>query len=180
MIWAKHLEKPSIVQLSGNQQSVIEINRNFSANLCLQKLHCDTSYVKTETNIVRYICSIIDAFNQEVVNYNLSRAVTVESVLRTLALLEEILPKDRLEGILLHTDQGVHFVSYAWHEKLEQLILTLQRPPRPARLIMPLQNPFSRPTRQNVLELSNPKPLASWKNSLQSGSITTPAELPPG
>lgn len=100
------------------------VDRNFSTNKPLKKLHCDISYVKTDSNVVRYLCSIVDAFNQEIIAFNVTNDLSVKSILTTLDSLKEKLPDSRLDEILLHTDRGTHFTSEAWHKKIRELAIT--------------------------------------------------------
>ena len=86
------------------------LNRNFKANGPNEKWVTDITYLPYGSFML-YVSTIMDLYNNEIVAYTISSVQNTEFVLRT---LKEAIEKRRPEKILLHSDQGSVYTSYAY------------------------------------------------------------------
>lgn len=97
------------------------LNREFfEENRPYSRLATDVTYIPTLNGKFLYFSPLMDLSNQEILAYSISatnNSDLVESMLRKV-------PADRLDGALLHTDQGVLYTSNSWVTLCKELGIT--------------------------------------------------------
>lgn len=94
------------------------LNRQFHANLPLQKVVSDITYIKHKGQWFYLVC-FMDLFNNEVVSWELSKSFDNAFVIRAAKwLLEKA--KCTNTPILLHSDQGNQYISAGYHALLQK------------------------------------------------------------
>ncbi|MHC5218649.1 IS3 family transposase, partial [Enterococcus sp. LJL128] len=101
--------------------------RQFQSDKPYQKLVTDVTYLPYGEKML-YLSSIMDLYNGEIVAFKISDKQTVSLAVETLEQLE--LPK----GVLLHSDQGSIYTSYAYYQlcKEKGIIRSMSRKGMPA------------------------------------------------
>ncbi|MCQ2588761.1 MAG: IS3 family transposase [Treponema sp.] len=79
------------------------VNRNFFVNRPYELLFSDITMIKTPYGDL-YLSPVIDAFNNEILYYNLSEKADKNQAIDTFTGLSKLLPKSATP--ILHTDQG--------------------------------------------------------------------------
>jgi transposase InsO family protein len=98
--------------INGESNIIVEniLNRNFKANRPNEKWVTDITYLPYGTSML-YVSTIMDLYNNEIIAYTISSVQDTKFVLRT---LEEALEKRQPNNVLLHSDQGSVYTSYAY------------------------------------------------------------------
>ena len=86
-----------------------KLDRDFQADKPMEKLVTDITYLYFG-NCRRYLSSIMDLYNREIVAYSISECQDTDFVLDTLHQLE------LAQGALLHSDQGSVYTSKAYYQ----------------------------------------------------------------
>lgn len=93
------------------------LNREFTSTQPLKKLVTDITYIPCREKMV-YLCTIIDLFNNEPVAWTVKdsqdKTLTVDTI-------NALAAKCDLKDCLIHSDQGVHYRSYEYVDRLEEL-----------------------------------------------------------
>ena len=90
------------------------LNRDFNACKPNEKWVTDITYLITK-NKRRYLCTILDLYNRKVVAYKISDNMDLPLVIST--LLDAIEKrKGNTEGLIIHSDQGSQYTSYAYQQ----------------------------------------------------------------
>lgn len=98
-----------------------------AANLLKRQFHADAPNQKWVTDVTQYrvgdtwlyLSAIKDLFNNEIVAYHTSTRNDNELVLQTFRIAFEK-TKD-VSGLIVHSDQGFQYTSYAYHDMLPQV-----------------------------------------------------------
>lgn len=93
------------------------LNREFKKYQARQVFLTDITYLKHKGGVC-YLSSIMDVCTHEILSYELSDNLRVDFVLRT---IDKILEKHGAElddDVIVHSDQGFHYTSKAFIEKL--------------------------------------------------------------
>jgi transposase InsO family protein len=105
--------------LNGESNIVVKniLNREFAAVKPNEKWVTDITYLPYGSKML-YLSTIIDLYNNEIVSYKVSERQDVNLVIDTLKdAVEKRKPK---EGILIHTDQGAVYTSYAFQNSAKE------------------------------------------------------------
>ena len=104
------------------------IKRNFKAYEPRQALLTDITYLFF-TGGTCYLSTIIDVTTHEVLAYRLSRNLKVEFVIETVEMLTKKHSFVLDDGVIVHSDQGCHYTSKAFIEKLkdEKFVQSMSR-----------------------------------------------------
>ncbi len=87
----------------------------------------DITYIKTSIGWV-YLAAIMDLYNREVVGYAISKQIDTELVKK--ALGNAIREKDKVKGLIFHSDRGCQYTSKGYQQMLEEynIVSSMSRP----------------------------------------------------
>ena len=107
------------IQKTKEQENIPKniLNRNFSANSPMKKLVTDITYLPTKDGWC-YLNAILDLYNNEIVNYRISKHQTMPFVLET---VEELAKNRDCRGTMFHSDQGFTYTNLAYRKLLKDL-----------------------------------------------------------
>lgn len=94
------------------------VNRDFNSRGARKVLLTDITYLYF-ANGRCYLSTILDAYTHEVLSYNVSSNLKVDFVLETVDKLIERHGSCLDNETIVHSDQGCHYTSYAFIEKLK-------------------------------------------------------------
>jgi len=97
------------------------IKRDFTASKPNQKWVTDITYIQYGST-TKYLSTIMDLFNNEIVAYKLYEHQQTSLVIDTLKIALE--NRNYPEGVILHSDQGSVYTSYAFQEFVKRNHLT--------------------------------------------------------
>jgi len=97
------------------------IKRDFTASKPNQKWVTDITYIQYGST-TKYLSTIMDLFNNEIVAYKLYEHQQTSLVIDTLKIALE--NRNYTEGVILHSDQGSVYTSYAFQEFVKRNHLT--------------------------------------------------------
>ena len=97
------------------------IKRDFTASKPNQKWVTDITYIQYGST-TKYLSTIMDLFNNEIVAYKLYEHQQTSLVIDTLKIALE--NRNYPEGVILHSDQGSVYTSYAFQEFVKRNYLT--------------------------------------------------------
>ncbi len=102
------------------------IKRDFTASKPNQKWVTDITYIQYGST-TKYLSTIMDLFNNEIIAYKLYEHQQTPLVIDTLKIALE--NRNYPEGVILHSDQGSVYTSYAFQEfvKSNHLISSMSR-----------------------------------------------------
>lgn len=95
------------------------IDRNFNTTKPYEKAGTDVSVFITQYGKL-YLSPIIDFHTREVLAYDISEKPDMKQIWRMLDSLKNV-HKDRIKGMILHSDQGYQYQLKAYHSKLKEL-----------------------------------------------------------
>jgi putative transposase len=83
----------------------------------------DITYITTEEGFV-YLALLTDIFSRFIVGYDLSSSLAVEGAQRALEIATKnalkMAPREKLEGLIHHSDHGVQYTARAYQEELKR------------------------------------------------------------
>ena len=89
--------------------------RNFASEAPNRKWATDVTQINIGS-VKLYLSPILDMFNGEIISYNISRSPNMEQVYD---MLDKAFAKfDRLEGLILHSDQGWQYQHLGYRKRL--------------------------------------------------------------
>ena len=94
------------------------VNRNFQQGV-RKVLLTDISYLFYQGGVC-YLSTILDAFTREILAYRLSESLKVDFVIETVKELTDRYGATLDESVIVHSDQGCHYTSNAFIEKLKE------------------------------------------------------------
>lgn len=97
------------------------IKRDFTASKPNQKWVTDITYIQYGST-TKYLSTIMDLFNNEIIAYKLYEHQQTPLVIDTLKIALE--NRNYPEGVILHSDQGSVYTSYAFQEFVKRNYLT--------------------------------------------------------
>ncbi|MEH7418436.1 IS3 family transposase [Neobacillus drentensis] len=108
--------------ISGESNIVVSniLNRNFTASQSNEKWVTDITYLPYGSTMM-YLSTIIDLYNNEIVAYKISTRQDINLVLDTLRNAIELREP---VGLLLHSDQGSVYTSYAYQNLAKEKGIT--------------------------------------------------------
>lgn len=77
----------------------------------------DITYLTIEQSFV-YLALLTDAYSRFIVGYDLSTSLVAEGCLRALNAAVEQTPKTVLSGLIHHTDHGIQYTAWPYHDRL--------------------------------------------------------------
>lgn len=93
------------------------IDRDFTAEAPNRKWATDVTQIKIGP-VKLYLSPILDMFNGEIISYNISRKPDMEQIYD---MLDKAFTRfDRLDGLILHSDQGWQYQHYGYRKRLEE------------------------------------------------------------
>jgi putative transposase len=93
------------------------LNRKFQADRPNQKWVSDITYIPTDEGWL-YLAGILDLYGREPIGWAMGERMTKELVLR--ALRQAKGRRGNPEGVLLHSDRGSQYCSYAYQKELKK------------------------------------------------------------
>ncbi len=99
------------------------VNREFFSTRPRATLLTDITYIFYGDNVC-YLSTILDAFTREILAYELSVSLHVEFVLVTVDKLMAEYGSDLDDTVVVHSDQGFHYTSKAFIQKLRSENIT--------------------------------------------------------
>lgn len=93
------------------------VNRNFKKGV-RKVLLTDISYIPYNNKFC-YLSTILDAYTKEILAYELSKTLRVDFVIRTVDQLVIKHGSTLDDEVIVHSDQGCHYTSYAFIKKLK-------------------------------------------------------------
>lgn len=94
-----------------------KVKRNFKVKEARKLFLTDITYIKHQNHFT-YLQMIIDAETKEPVAHSISTSLKMDFVIDSLEQLEKY---DFAEGAMIHSDQGVHYTSKAFREKVKAM-----------------------------------------------------------
>ena len=93
------------------------INRDFAASAPNQKWATDVTQINIGSTKL-YLSPILDMFNGEIVSYNISTSPNMELIYN---MLDKAFEKyDKLDGLIIHSDQGWQYQHFGYRQRLEE------------------------------------------------------------
>ena len=93
------------------------LDQNFVASKPNQVWLTDFTYIKTNEGFT-YLCTILDLYSRKIVGWATSRKI--DSELAMSALMQAIILRSSLKGLVLHSDRGSQYASLAFQECLSK------------------------------------------------------------
>lgn len=93
------------------------VNRNFKKGV-RKVLLTDISYIPYNNKFC-YLSTILDAYTKEILAYELSKTLRVDFVIKTVDQLVIKHGSTLDDEVIVHSDQGCHYTSYAFIKKLK-------------------------------------------------------------
>ncbi|HET7578164.1 MAG TPA: IS3 family transposase [Bacillales bacterium] len=108
--------------INGESKIVVEnrLNQNFSASKPNEKWVTDITYLPFGPKML-YLSSIMDLYNNEIIAYDISDRQDVSLVLKT---LEKAANQRQPTEVILHSDQGSVYTSYAYQNQAKEKGIT--------------------------------------------------------
>lgn len=102
------------------------LKRNFTASLPNQKWVTDITYIQYGST-TKYLSTIMDLYNNEIVSYKLYNHQQTPLVIDTLK--EALVARNYPEGVIMHSDQGSVYTSYVYQAQIRDsnLISSMSR-----------------------------------------------------
>ncbi|MFS0823805.1 IS3 family transposase [Bacillus sp. 1P02SD] len=115
------------VKFAGESNIVVpnRLERDFKASKPNEKWVTDITYLPFGQSMM-YLSSIMDLYNNEIIAYRISLNQDVTLVLDT---LRDAVKNQNVEGVILHSDQGAQYTSYAFQNlaKEKGIITSMSR-----------------------------------------------------
>lgn len=93
------------------------INRDFLATAPNRKWATDITQINIGSTKL-YLSPILDMFNGEIISYNISKSPNLKQVYD---MLDKAFGKfDKLDGLILHSDQGWQYQNYGYRKRLKK------------------------------------------------------------
>jgi len=125
--WQCRVKPKRNVKISGENKWVVpnRLQQNFQASKPNEKWVTDITYIPFGQSMM-YLSSIIDLYNNEVIAYRIGLNQEVSLVLET---LKEAIKGREVKGVMLHSDQGSQYTSYAFQNlaKENSIITSMSR-----------------------------------------------------
>ncbi len=98
------------------------INRNFKPFNKNNTWSIDITYIPQHNGTRSYLFAIKDLFDKSIIDYELSRTMSLPFVIRC---LKRAIKNNNTKNLTIHSDQGVHFTCKEYVDLLEQNNITL-------------------------------------------------------
>jgi putative transposase len=97
------------------------LNRKFKQGVPGKVLLTDIKYLYYSKGQTAYLSTILDGSTSEVLAYNVSTNLKIDIATETLNLLKRNRNVKLAEGALIHSDQGSHYTSPIYQEKVKKI-----------------------------------------------------------
>jgi transposase InsO family protein len=97
-----------------------QLNRKFKQNIPFKVFCTDITYLPFNHRI-GYLSAVKDIASGEIVGWNTSQHLEMNIVLDTLEKMKNDNGLEVLENVMIHSDQGFHYTSPQYIEKIKQL-----------------------------------------------------------
>jgi len=92
------------------------VNRKFFSNRPNRLWVSDITYIWTREGWL-YLAAVMDVYSRQIIGWHMSKRLTRELVIQ--ALKQAIWRRDKVEGLIFHSDQGRQYASYAFGKILK-------------------------------------------------------------
>jgi transposase InsO family protein len=112
--WQCRVKPKRKVKISGESKWIVpnRLNQNFKASKPNEKWVTDITYIPFGQSMM-YLSCIMDLYNNEVIAYRIGLNQDVSLVIET---LKEAIEGRNVKGVILHSDQGSQYTSYAFQD----------------------------------------------------------------
>jgi transposase InsO family protein len=112
--WQCRVKPKRKVKISGESQMIVpnRLKQNFKSSKPNEKWVTDITYIPFGQSMM-YLSSIMDLYNNEIIAYRIGHSQDVSLVLNT---LEDALKVREVTDVILHSDQGAQYTSYAFQK----------------------------------------------------------------
>src|SRR5699024_10910090 len=93
------------------------LKRDFTASEPNKKWVTDITYIQYGST-TKYLSTIMDLFNNEIVEYKLFRHQQTPLIIETLKA--DLISRDYPKGVIIHSDQGTVYTSYAYQNLIKE------------------------------------------------------------
>lgn len=93
------------------------LNQQFEAEAPNQIWLSDITYINTKEGFT-YLCTVLDLYSRKIVGWATSRKIDSELVIS--ALVQAVILRSSLRGLVLHSDRGSQYASHAFQECLSK------------------------------------------------------------
>lgn len=100
------------------------LNRNFKQETPGKVLLTDITYLFFKNGQKAYLSTILDASTNEILSYNLSKSLKIDIVTNTIDKLIKNHKDILKETSFIHSDQGVHYTSPIFQNKIKEINLS--------------------------------------------------------
>lgn len=97
------------------------LNREFKQNIPGKVLLTDITYLTYNNGKRAYLSTIKDSSTNEILAYNVSSSLRIDIVLDTIDILSNNTVVDLHKDAFIHSDQGVHYTSPKFQNKVKKL-----------------------------------------------------------
>lgn len=87
------------------------LKRKFNQNKPLKVLLTDITYVYYGSGEPAYLGAVKDAATREIVSYHVSKTLSMDLGTQPIKKIKDLYSKDKLNGCIIHSDQGIHYTS---------------------------------------------------------------------
>lgn len=110
--WQCRVKPKRKVKISGESKIVVlnRLEQNFKATKSNEKWVTDITYIPFGQSMM-YLSSIMDLYNNEIIAFRIGHSQDVSLVLNT---LKDALNVREAKDVILHSDQGAQYTSYAF------------------------------------------------------------------
>jgi len=95
---------------------------NLLADLTVERVNQawvgDITYIRTEQGF-RYLALLTDRYSRFIVGYDLSDSLAVEGCLRALNRAIQLTGREKLPGLIHHSDHGIQYIADAYDNRLD-------------------------------------------------------------
>lgn len=96
------------------------LNRNFKIKKPDSVYSTDITYLHYANGQRAFLSAIKDLATGEILAHTLSRQINIDFVNKMLDKILEFLPKEKQKGLMIHSDQGVHYTHPTFRLKLKE------------------------------------------------------------
>ena len=116
--------KPGYCKCEPHKVFENKLNRDFTAKKRNQKWCTDFTYIQLKNGSMRYNCAIIDLCDRSVAASVYGRSITSELAIKAVEKAIKLNPRVKLDGVMLHSDQGSQFTSKSFTEYCKSNTIT--------------------------------------------------------
>ena len=96
------------------------LDRNFQQSKPNSVYCTDITYLQYKNNNTGFLSAMKDIASGEIISYKLSKTLELDFVIKMIDIAIELTPDSSIEGLIIHSDRGVHFTSNAYQKLLKK------------------------------------------------------------